>query len=60
MIRVLRKMPNWKAPGLENIEGYWLRNFTPLHDKLVVYLQDSLDCRSAWLVDKKISSVYTK
>ena len=43
MLRVLRKMPNWKAPGLDNIHGYWLKNLTPLHNKLLVYLQDCLD-----------------
>ena len=36
-------MPNWKAPGLDNIHGYWLKNLTPLHNKLLVYLQDCLD-----------------
>ena len=24
MMRVMRKMPNWKAPGLDNDQGYWL------------------------------------
>ena len=42
-MRVMRKMPNWKAPGLANVQGYWLKNLIPLHDKLVVYLQDCLD-----------------
>ena len=39
----MRKMPNWKAPGPDNVQGYWLKNLTPLHDKLIVYLQDCLD-----------------
>ena len=43
MMRVMRKMPNWKAPGLDNVQGYWLKNLTPLYDKLMVYLQDHLD-----------------
>ena len=43
MIRVMRKMPNWKAPGPGNVPGYWLKNLTPLYDKLIVYLQDRLD-----------------
>ena len=33
-------MPNWKAPGPDNVQGYLLKNLTPLHDRLVVYLQD--------------------
>ena len=43
MMRVMTKMPNWKAPSPENVQGYWLKNLTPLHDMLVVYLQDYLD-----------------
>ena len=43
MMRILRKMPNWKAHGPGNVQGYWLKNLTPLHDKLTVYLQDCLD-----------------
>ena len=42
-MRVMRKMPNWKAPGPDNVQGYWLKNLTPLHDKLVVYLEECLD-----------------
>ena len=42
-MRVMGKMPNWKAPGPDNVQGYWLKSLTPLHDKLVVYFQDCLD-----------------
>ena len=40
---IMRKMPNWKALGLDNVRGHWLKNLIPLHDKLVVYLQDCLN-----------------
>ena len=43
MMRVLRKMSNWKAPGPDNITGHWLENLISLHDKLLVYFQDCLD-----------------
>ena len=43
MMRVMRKMPNWKTPGPDNVQSYWLTNLTPLHDRLVVYLQECLD-----------------
>ena len=42
MMRLMRKMPNWNVPGPDNVQGYWLKNLTPLHDKLVMYLQDCL------------------
>ena len=43
MMRVMRKMSNWKTPGPDNVQGYWLKNLTPLHDRLVMYLQECLD-----------------
>ena len=35
MMRVMIKMSNWKAPYPENVQGYCLKNLTPLHDKLL-------------------------
>ena len=29
MMRVFTKMPNWKAPGSDNIQSYWAKNLTP-------------------------------
>ena len=43
MMRVMRKMPNWKAPCPDNVQGYWLKNLTPLHDKLVLQSQNCID-----------------
>ena len=38
MMKMLRKMSNWKATGHDS----WLKNLTPLLDKLLVYFQDYL------------------
>ena len=43
MRRVIRKMPNWKSPGPDNVQGYWLKSLTSLHEKLVMLLQECLD-----------------
>ena len=32
---ILRKTPNWKAPGPNGVQGYWLINFTSFHKNLV-------------------------
>ena len=37
-MRVWRKMSNWKAPGPDSVWDHWLKNLTPIHDKLLVYL----------------------
>lgn len=43
MMRVMRKMSNWKVPCPDNVQGYWLKNLTLLHDKLLLYLHGYLD-----------------
>ena len=43
VMRVMKKMPNWKAPGPDNVQGYCLKNLTPFYDKLVVYSQEFPD-----------------
>ena len=43
MMRVLRKKPAWKAPDPDSVQDYWLKNLTPLHDQLMMYLQDRTD-----------------
>ena len=27
-----RKIPNWKAPGRDSIQGYWIKNLSSLHE----------------------------
>ena len=26
------KMPNWKAPGKDGVQGYWIKNLSSLHE----------------------------
>ena len=33
-----RKMPNWKAPEKDGVQGYWLKNLTILHPRIAVQL----------------------
>ena len=30
----LKKIPNWKYPGPDGVQGYWLKNFTELHKRM--------------------------
>ena len=34
----LRSFPNWKTPGPDGVQGYWLKNFNSVHKYLVEYL----------------------
>ena len=38
----LRKVPNWKAPGPDCVQGYWLKNFKSLHGKIAEQLQECM------------------
>ena len=29
-----RKIPNWKAPGRDGLEGYWIKNLSSLHERV--------------------------
>ena len=31
-----RKMPNWKAPGKEGVQGYWIKTLRNLHQRIAV------------------------
>ena len=38
-----RKMPNWKAPGKDGVQGYWSKDLTSLHPHIAVQLNQILD-----------------
>ena len=31
---ILREMPNWKAPGPDFVQGFWLKNFESIQERL--------------------------
>ena len=31
--KILQKIPNWQAPGLYMVQGYWFKNFRSLHTR---------------------------
>lgn len=38
-----RRMKNWKAPGPDQVHGFWIKKLTSLHPHLVRLYQSSLD-----------------
>ena len=30
------KMPNWKTPGKDGLQGYWIKNLSNLHERIAV------------------------
>ena len=36
-------MPNWKSPGPDFVLGFWLKNFSSLHERVRLQLKECLD-----------------
>ena len=53
---IIRKMPNWKAPGPDLVQEYWLKNFRSLHDRIAVQLDRCLSEGStpSWMTKGRI------
>ena len=41
--KILRKIPNWKAPGPDGVQGFWMKNFTSMRTYLTQYLAHCLE-----------------
>ena len=41
--KILGRMPNWKSPGRDLVLGFWLKNFSNLHERVRLQLKEYLD-----------------
>ena len=37
--KILRRTPNWKSPGPDLVQGFWLKNFSSLHERVRLQLK---------------------
>ncbi|XP_063592533.1 uncharacterized protein LOC134769724 [Penaeus indicus] len=47
-----KKIPNWKCPGKDVVQGYWIKNLTNMHDRIADQLNNILmgtDTLPKWL-----------
>ena len=53
VIKQVRKMPNWKSPGLDYIQGFWLERFSSLHQTIADIVNNELQSASIfdWMVE---------
>ena len=45
-------MPDWKAPGKDSIQGYWIKKLSSLHEQIVVQINNIFmrdDSLPAWM-----------
>ena len=40
---VLGRMPNWKSPSPDLVQGFWLKSFSSLHERVRLQLKECLD-----------------
>ena len=38
-----RKIPNWKCPGLDGVQGYWLKNLPVLRERIATQMDDMIN-----------------
>ena len=43
VIQQTKRSPNCKCPGPDGIKGYWLKNFTALHERIKDQLNDMIN-----------------
>ena len=50
-------MPNWKSPGPDLVQGFWLKDFSSLHEKVRLQLKECLDSgfMPSWLTRGRTS-----
>ena len=47
-----KKMPNWRSPSKDGVQGYWIKNLTNMHDRIADQLNKILmgmDTLPKWL-----------
>ena len=41
--KILGRMPNWKSPGPDFVQRFWLKKFSSLHERVRLQLKECLD-----------------
>ena len=49
--KILGRMPNWKSPGPDLVQGFWIKNFSSLHGRVRSQIKECLgsDFETSWL-----------
>ena len=37
------KMPNWKAPGHDGVQGFWIKRLDKMHERIATQLNEILE-----------------
>ena len=58
--KLFKKIPNWKAPGPDQVLGFWLKSFTSLHKSIVWHLNVCLEVKKPRWMTKEITVLIQK
>ena len=55
----LKRTPNWKAPGPDEVHSYWLKNFRAIHRRMAKQLQHCINNRQVpeWMFTGRMALV---
>ena len=55
--KILGRKPNWKSPGPDLVQGFWLKNFSCLCERVKLQLKECLDSGFvlSWLTRERTS-----
>ena len=55
--KILGRKPNWKSPGPDLVQGFWLKNFSSLRERVKLQLKECLDSGFvlSWLTSERTS-----
>ena len=70
IVTVLKRLPNWKAPGVDKLQNFWMKRITSLHDQITRAVNRLLEdpntipqwmtCGITWLLPKDGDSKLAK
>ena len=51
----IRKIANWKAPGPDDVYGYWIKVLVPMQEEIEFHLESCItrgEVQCLWLLDQ--------
>ena len=47
VVAQVKKIPDWKASTPDGVQGFWLKNFTTMHDRIADQINDMINSGEA-------------
>ena len=59
VVEQVKALPNWKTPGTDGIQGYWIKHLKSLHDRIGNHLNECIIQGSVpdWIVEGRTTLI---